>query len=234
MVGRIGAIFGSVLVALSIGSVGHASAQRYTYPTPLPQDQPYEPRSTTPPPEPQKVGAERGFQGGFNIGVPVFLDVDGDVVRPGADLHFFGGYDIGYAMFGIDLGAMWNPIDLAGIVGTPPGTDRERSPVTRLYVAPEVRAQVPNESPILPYAAMTFDVNWWHFRETEIACGFWYCSQVSVFRFTPGFTAKVGLGFRIKQGPHVDVGVKYSFSGAGKFFPDSEQWITAYLGVLAR
>lgn len=103
-----------------------------------------------------------------------------------------------------------------------------------LYAAPEVRAQVPNQSPVLPYVAMTFDVNFWNFRETEIACNFWYCTQVDVFRFTPGFTAKLGLGFRIKRGAHIDVGAKYSYSGPGKFFVTKEQWITGYLGFLIR
>ena len=51
-----------------------AVAQDYSYPTPPPQ----QPRYTTepayapaPPPKP-KVSAHRGFQGGFNIGVPIF------------------------------------------------------------------------------------------------------------------------------------------------------------------
>jgi len=224
----------SVAAAIHPGSTGRAVAQQYTYPTPLPQDQPWEPQAAEPTPEPEKVSSHRGFQGGFNIGAPVFLDVDRDVVRPGADLHFFGGYDMGYGLFGIDLGAMFTPIDLGDVPGVMPGSDPGRSPTTRLYFAPEVRVQVPNESPLLPYVAMTFDANWWHFRETEVACNFWYCAQVNVFRFTPGFTAKVGLAFRIKQGAHIDVGAKYSFSGTGSFFRDRQQWVTGYLGFFIR
>ena len=175
-----------VLVAVVLAA-SNAAAQDYSYPTPPPQ----QPRYTTepayapaPPPKP-KVSAHRGFQGGFNIGVPIFLDVDKDVVRPGADLHAFGGYDIGYAMFGLDLGAMWTPIDLNKV---PEAINGGRSPVTRLYFSPEVRVQVPNKSPILPYLAAAFDVNWWRFKETAFLCGYWYCAQVKVFRFTPGFT----------------------------------------------
>jgi hypothetical protein len=221
--------------AAHVGNTGRVAAQPYSYPTPLPQDQPYEPVPSEPEPEPEKVGAHRGFQGGFNIGVPIFLDVDRDVVRPGADLHFFGGYDIGYALFGVNLGAMWTPVNLnEAPVTAPPGTSFGRSPLTRLYAAPEIRAQVPNQSPLLPYVAMTFDVNFWNFRETGLACNFWYCTEVNVFRFTPGFTAKVGLGFRIKQGAHIDLGAKYSYSGPGKFFLSSEQWVTAYLGFFIR
>ncbi|UCH28391.1 MAG: hypothetical protein JSV06_08910 [Myxococcales bacterium] len=235
MGGRVSACGGviSALVGILLAQQASAQGYEYTYPTPPPQDQPPTPQPVEPEPK-EKVSAHRGFQGGFNIGVPIWLDVDTSVVRPGADLHFFGGYDIGYAMFGIDLGAMWTPIDLNGAPGVPPGTSSGRSPLTRLYFAPEVRVQVPNPSPILPYLAATFDVNWWHFRETGIACNYWYCTQVNVFRFTPGFTAKLGIAFRIKRGAHIDLGAKYSLSGAGDFFTRREQWFTPYLGFFFR
>jgi len=223
-------LFGVTCLAVALLVGRDAAAQGYSYPTPPPQNQPYEP-----PPEPkqrEKVSAHRGFQGGFNIGVPIWLDVDTNVVRPGADLHFFGGYDMGYVMFGVDLGAMWTPIDGNQIPGV--SNNPGRYPLTRLYVAPEVRVQVPNKSPVLPYVAITFDINWWHFRETAVGCNFWYCTQVNVFRFTPGFTAKAGIAFRIKQGAHIDLGMKYSLSGPGSFFPRREQWVTPYVGFFFR
>lgn len=208
-----------------------AAAQTYTYPTPPPQNQPYTTEPAYVPPPTPKVSSHRGFQGGFNIGVPIFLDVDKDVVRPGADLHAYGGYDIGYAMFGLDLGAMWTPIDLGKVPGAINGG---RSPVTRLYFSPEVRVQVPNKSPILPYLAAAFDINWWRFKETGVVCNYWYCAQVKVFRFTPGFTGKFGIAFRAGSGVHIDLGIKYSLSGAGDFFLRKEQWVTPYLGFLMR
>jgi len=215
-------------------SVPQAVAQDYSYPTPPPQSSPYAAQPAPAPPPSESPGKSRGFQGGFNIGVPVWLNVDRSVVRPGADLHFFGGYDIGYAMFGLDLGVMWTPIDLNRAPGLPPGSSPGRSPLTRLYFGPEVRVQVPNRSPILPYLAATFDVNWWRFRETAIGCGVWYCTQVAVFRFAPGFTAKLGIAFRIKRGAHIDLGVKYSLTGPGDFFVQREQWVTPYLGFVMR
>lgn len=235
MGGRVSACCGVMSTLIGILITHHASAQgyEYRYPTPPPQNQPYTPKPAEPEPK-EQVSAHRGFQGGFNIGVPIWLEVDTSVVRPGADLHFFGGYDIGYAMFGIDLGAMWTPIDLNGAPGVPPGSNPGRSPLTRLYFAPEVRVQVPNNTLILPYVAVTFDINWWHFKETGIACNFWYCTQVSVFRFTPGFTAKFGIAFRIKQGAHIDLGAKYSLSGTGDFFVRREHWVTPYLGFFFR
>ncbi len=231
MGGKDGATWALLTAVLVTSS---AVAQDYSYPTPPPQRRPYTTEPAYPPPPSEKTSSHRGFQGGFNVGVPIWLDVDRNVVRPGADLHFFGGYDIGYVMFGLDLGAMWTPLDLNKIPNLPIGVNPGRSPVTRLYVAPEVRVQVPNKSPVLPYVGMTFDVNWWRFRETAIGCNFWYCTQVAVFRFTPGFTAKAGVAFRVKQGVHIDLGMKYSLSGPGDFFVRREQWVTPYLGVLVR
>ncbi len=219
------------------------SAQEWSSPPPPPpppsespsygQSSSYQPYEGQPPPPPeQKI--YRGFQGGFNIGVPVWLDVDRNVVRPGADLHFFGGLDIKYALFALDLGVMWTPIDLNNVPTNAPGTGLGRSPLTRLYFGPEVRVQVPNKSPVLPYLGAVFDVNWWRFRETSLACNWWYCTQVAVFRFAPGFTAKAGIAFHTRHGVHVDLGMKYSLSGKGDFFLRREQWITPYVGILVR
>jgi hypothetical protein len=179
----------------------------------------------------------RGYQGSFTLGVPVWLDVDRDVVRPGADLNFFGGVDIGYAVFGLALGAMWTPMNLYNIPGATPGSGYDRSPMTRLYFAPEIRVQVPNKTPILPYLGITFDANWWRVKETDIVCGgvyYYYCARVAIFRFTPGMTAKLGVAFRVSTGSHIDIGIKYSLSGTGSFFFRREQWVTPYVGILFR
>ncbi|MBW1831207.1 MAG: hypothetical protein JRJ10_05830, partial [Deltaproteobacteria bacterium] len=188
-----------------------------------------------PPSSAEQQAYHRGYQGAFTLGVPVFLNVDKNVVRPGADLNFFGGYDIGYAVFGLALGAMWTPMNLYNIPGATVAYDR--SPMTRLYLAPEFRVQVPNNTPILPYLGVTFDANWWRVKETEIVCGgiyYYYCARVAVFRFTPGMTVKLGMAFRVSTGSYIDVGVKYSLSGTGSFFFRREQWITPYLGILFR
>lgn len=216
---------------LWVGASG-VRAQDYSYPTPPPQNAP--PPPAPPEPPPPKVSEHRGLQGGVTIGVPVALDIDRDIVRPGADLQFFGGYDIGYMMFGLNLGVSWNPINFNEIPTVPPGVSPGRDPLTRLYFAPEVRAQIPNRSPIMPYVAATFDANWWHLRETAVGCNVWYCTQVAVFRFTPGFTAKAGIAIRLRGGNHVDVGVKYSLSGPGDFFNQRQQWVTPYVGYLVR
>jgi hypothetical protein len=47
-------------------------------------------------------------------------------------------------------------------------------------------------------------------------------------------TAKLGMGFRVSSGTHIDVGVKYSLSGPGNQFMRRQQWVTPYVGILFR
>lgn len=178
-------------------------------------------------------GIQNKFNWSLNIGVPIFLNVDLEVVRPGADLSWVGGLDIGYVVFGLGVGVMWTPINLRNFVDDN-GTSGSQSPLTRLYFFPEVRFQVPNDSLVLPYLTGAFDANWWNFRESGLVCGFWWCGRSSIYRFTPGFTGKVGLAFEIKRGVKIDVGMKYSLSGKGAFFEQTEWWLTPYVGVLVR
>ncbi len=188
----------------------------------------------SPPSSAKKVAAHRGYMGAFTLGVPIWLKVDSNVVRPGAELYGFGGYDMGYVVFGLGLGAAWTPINFYNIQGAPSGSNYERSPMTRLFLSPEFRVQVPNRSPLLPYIGISFDANWWRIKATDIFCGWYYCTRVAVFRFTPGMTAKVGLAFRVASGSFIDIGVKYSLTGPGSFFFRREQWVTPYIGMLFR
>ncbi len=199
-------------------------------PPPAPPDQMV---STTPEPALQeKKGLDVGFTWGLSIGVPIVLNVPRDVVRPGANLNFFGGADFGWFVIGGDAGLQWNPIDLNklnvnGVSG--------RKPLTRIYLSlPEVRFQVPDLKVVLPYITGSFDMNFWNFAETSVGCGYWYCSQYSVYRFTPGFTGKAGLGFHVKGGVYIDAGFQYSFTGKGSFFSETGWWLAPYVGVLVR
>ena len=92
-------------------------------------------------PQAQKKGLEVGFTWSLGIGVPIVLDVPREVVRPGANIFFFGGADFGFFIIGGAAGLQWNPIDLNN--GVVPGVSG-RSPLTRIYLSvPEVRFQVP-------------------------------------------------------------------------------------------
>ena len=181
---------------------------------------------------PEEKGLEVGFTWALQIGVPIFLDVDRDIVKAGADIGFFGGADFGYFIIGGAAGMGWNPVDLnaSGISGL-----NGRSPVTRLFLSiPEFRVQIPDLKVVLPYISGSFDMNFWNFRETQVVCSVYYCNQSSVYRFTPGFTGRGGLAFEVNHGIYVDLGLRYSFTGKGDFFAQSRWWLTPYVGVLVR
>ena len=194
--------------------------------------------SDTPPPVQEPGGKkplEVGFTWGLSIGVPIVLDVPREVVRPGANINFFGGADFGWFIVGGDAGLQWTPVDLNGEVVNGVALSGRR-PLTRIYLSlPEVRFQVPDLKLVLPYLSGSFDMNFWNFAETAVGCGYWYCAQYSVYRFTPGFTGKAGVAFNIKEsGVHIDVGFQYSFTGKGNFFNQSGWWLSPFVGVLVR
>jgi opacity protein-like surface antigen len=190
-------------------------------------------RTPSPTNELPQEGVQRKFNWAMTIGVPVWLRIDKSLIRPGADISWVGGFDIGYVVFSLGAGVMFTPVDLKNYVDEN-GNSGSQSPLTRLYFFPEIRFQLPNDSLVLPYLTGAFDVNWWNFRETGLRCGFWICSTSSVYRFTPGFTGKVGLAFEIKRGVKFDLGMKYSLTGKGDFFAQSRWWLTPYVGVLVR
>ncbi|MGB5811838.1 MAG: hypothetical protein WBG86_14970, partial [Polyangiales bacterium] len=168
---------------------------------------------------------------GLTAGVPIVLDTDSDVVRPGGDMFGWVGLDIGWMVFATGFGASWNAINLNALEG---GDEFGRSPLARLYISPEIRFQVPVAKAVLPYLSGAFDANWFRYRATDLACEFWYCFGRSRFSFTPGFTAKIGMGIRVAERIFVDVGTKLSMSGAGDFFDSTQWWVTPYVGVIYR
>jgi hypothetical protein len=172
------------------------------------------------------------FIAGATFGVPIFFNVDRDVVRPGADMYGWLGLDIGWVVFAAGFGASWNPIDLGEVPG---GEGLGKSPLTRLYITPEIRLQVPKAKAVLPYLSGAFDANWWKHREVEsFSCNRWYCSTRARFQFAPGFTGKVGMGIKVGERIYLDVGMKYSFTGAGNFFDATQWWLTPFLGFMYR
>ncbi len=181
-------------------------------------------------------GLDISFTWSVGIGVPIFVgsDVDHNAVRPGANLFFFGGADFGFFILGGSTGLQWNPIDLNGQVVNGVALSG-RNPLTRIYLSlPEVRFQVPDLKVVLPYISGSFDMNFWNFLDTAYGCGYWYCNSYNVYRFTPGFTGKAGLGFEIKGGVYIDAGFQYSFTGKGNFFSQTGWWLSPYVGVLVR
>ena len=203
-------------------------------PPPAPPDMVSTPPPAEPAPPPKKK-LQVGFTWALQLGVPVFLDVPRDIVRPGADLSFFDGADFGYFVIGGATGIGWNRIDVPstidGMIVPSPG----RSPVTRIFISiPEFRVQIPDLKVVLPYVSGALDLNFWNFRDTQVICDFYYCFQTDVYRFTPGFTGRAGVGFKVNSAVYIDVGLRYSMSGKGEFFNQVRWWLTPYVGVIVR
>ncbi|MEM8606841.1 MAG: hypothetical protein AAGF92_07035 [Myxococcota bacterium] len=176
---------------------------------------------------------ELRFQGGAEVGVPIFLDVDRSIVRPGVHIAGWGGFDIGWIVFDLSLGLMFNVISTDDIIESI-GMDLGDQPLIRWHFSPGIRLQVPTIERVLPYVAAAFDANLWQFEALGTNCGWYYCRSDDRFRFAPGFTAKSGVGIRIKGPWYIDVGMKYSMSAPGNFFERTQWWVEPFIGVLFR
>ena len=230
MTGRLftAAAFASLLFAA--GSSAQSAEEPAVVLEPVPEPEGGVFPQTSEIPEP---GREKRFGWSLDVGVPIFLNVDRDIFRPGFDTSWAGGLDIEYFVFGLGAGLMFTPIDLTNFVDDF-GNSGGRRPMVRFYLFPQVRFQFPNRSLVLPYLSGAFDANFWSIHSSHLVCDSFYCGERELFRFTPGFTGQVGLGFHLKRGIHIDVGMKYSFSGKGVFFDSGQWWLTPYVGVLAR
>jgi hypothetical protein len=180
----------------------------------------------------QERRVELRFQGGVELGVPVFLDVDRDIVKTGASVKGWGGFDIGWAVFDLALGLQWTAIDTDEIPGVfdPSGTE----PLIRWHLSPGVRLQVPTLDAVLPYVTGAFDANLWSFAALATGCGWYYCRDDGRAKFAPGFTGKAGLGILLKGSMYLDVGFQYSLSGKGSFFERTQWWVEPFIGFIYR
>lgn len=177
--------------------------------------------------------------GSFDLGVPVVLDVDRALIRPGANLHVQGGLDLGYVAIFLHGGWRWIPVDFdRASKGKPEYEGEGRDPLKNPYFGLGVRLQVPNRSRLIPYVSAAVDFNWWNFRESSAACSggyyYWYCNDYNVYRFTPGFSGRVGSLVHVRHGVYVDFGLGVSMSFEGDFFDRNEVWMEPFLGVAYR
>lgn len=173
------------------------------------------------------------FQGGVDLGVPIFLDVDRNIVKPGMSIEAWGGFDIGWVVFDFGLGLMWNTIKTDNIPEVM-GDGLGNQPLIRWHFSPGIRLQVPTIDAVLPYVTGRFDANLWQLEVLGTDCGWYYCRGEGRFQFAPGFTGKAGLGIRLKGPWFLDVGMKYSLSGKGQFFERTQWWLEPFIGFLFR
>jgi hypothetical protein len=192
------------------------------------------PHSEGPPVRPP----HRAF-GAFDLGVPIVMNTDRDLVRPGANLHVTGGLDLGFVAFFLHGGFRAVPLDFDRYAkhGHPAYTGEGRDPLKNPYFGFGVKGQFPNRTRLLPYASVSFDFNFWNFRETEVSCGgyyYWWCDDYNVYRFTPGFTGTLGGAIYVARGFYVDLGLAVAMSFKGDFFDKSQWWLEPQVGVLHR
>lgn len=172
------------------------------------------------------------FQGGAEAGVPIFLNVDRNVVKPGASVSGWGGFDIGWFVFELGFGLHWTLIDTDEV----PEFIRTNGlqPLIRIHFSPGIRLQIPTIDAVLPYITGVFDANLWQFEAFGNECPWFYCRDEGRARFAPGFTGKVGVGIHLKNAIYLDVGMKYSLSGPGRFFESTEYWVEPFIGFIYR
>jgi len=237
-------------VGLCLGSLfylGAASAQPASEPPPatdasaaLAYEPVYQP---APAPAPYKAPARSRLRttlfGGLDVGVPIMLDVDRNLIRPGGNIHFQGGVDIGYLGFFAHGGWRGIPVDFerAAEHGHPEYEGEGRDHLSNLYFGFGLMGQLPNRTRFLPYLSASFDFNFWHFRETAVACGgyyYWVCNDYSVYKFTPGFTGRVGTAFDVAGGWYLDAGLGMAMTFEGQFFDDKEVWLEPFAGMSYR
>ena len=164
-------------------------------------------------------------QSSFYISIPIWQNVDHDVVRTGASIEGRAGYDLGVIVPEVELGFAWIPVDLDKIQ---PGLGRDS--LSQIFVGLGLRFQARNQSALTPYLSVAFDFNWWNFRETDYACGPWYCRSYDRYRFTPGISGRAGVSIAVRRSVALDLGVRLSMSFAGDFFPQSEWWVAPFFG----
>jgi hypothetical protein len=197
--------------------------------TPAPDPVPYEA------PAPSRLHLK--MFASIDTGVPILLDVDRNLIRPGGNLHLQGGLDIGYVAFFLHSGWRGIPVDFdrAAKHGHPEYEGEGRDPLKNPYFGFGLRGQIPNRSPLLPYLSASFDFNFWNFRESAVACGggyyYWYCNDYNVYKFTPGFSGRLGTAIDVARGVYLDLGVGMSMSFEGDFFDNNEVWLEPFMGV---
>ncbi len=175
---------------------------------------------------------ELRFQGGANLGVPIFLDVDRDIVKPGMSFTGWGGFDIGWVVFDFGLGLQWTGVDTNQIPDVV--QPRGRQPLIRWNFSPGVRFQVATVEAVLPYVTAAFDANLWSFEALGSNCVSYYCRDNGRAQFAPGFTGKAGLGIHLKNAMYLDLGFQYSMSGKGDFFNQTQWWVEPFVGFIYR
>lgn len=184
-------------------------------------------QAAAPQPEPPQTPRRR-TQSNVWLEVPIFLNVDSDIVRPGFGLAFRTGLRVKDSIVpGVEIGASWNPIDLSN---DPSLMTNIKDPLWRIYFNLGIQFQFETEK-VTPYASVAMDFNFWHFLEESVACGIWACTGYARFRFTPGLTSRIGFTLKVNPRMGLDLGLRIGWTGEGDFFDERHTWLAPYVGM---
>ena len=178
----------------------------------------------------------RPFQVSVLVEVPIFMDVDSDIVRPGGGVSGSFGYVLNETLVPFaTIGYTGNAIDLGNVDDTMyPGVPDVREVLNHFSLSVGIQVQH-RFGDVMPYVSFAADFNAWPLLETGYVCGS-YCYGYPQFRFTPGFSGRVGMQYAVDESGrfNVDIGLKVGFTGPGDFFEEQEYWLSPYAGLTFR
>lgn len=167
------------------------------------------------------------LQVGASASVPTWYGESSNYLGTGFGLHGFVGFDLGYIDFELRGGWQWQELDLG------PSVVRGRTAgLQRSYFALGVKAEAHNRSIVTPWLGASLDFNFWNVEfETAVTCGYYYCYEENVWRYSPGFSARVGASVQPGPGVSFDFGLELGTTLPGNVFADRQSWVAPFLGV---
>lgn len=203
---------------------------------PAPPLQPFPVPDNTPTPKPTGWDAPRfdpasvarrrhRVEGGFGLGVPVWLTPKDGAVEPGVAMFGRLGFVAGPLVPELTVAWQMNGVD-EGVAGTADAT------VEAFRLGFGVRARFENRSPVTPFVSGALDLNWWHISgDDRTECGLAYCREVRNYDFGPGVNLAAGVAFEVADHLALDLGLRVASTFATGVFDQTELWGTPFLGL---
>ena len=164
--------------------------------------------------------------------MPIFLNVDRDIVKPGLSFTGWGGFDIGWVVFDFGLGLQWTGIDTNKIPNVVQPSGLRAAHTLVLLAGRAIPSAQRRGSAAVHHRRIRCEPL--ELRIPRAGCGWYYCRDDSRAQFAPGFSGKAGLGIHLKNAMYLDVGFQYSMSGKGDFFNSTQWWVEPFVGFIYR
>ena len=162
-------------------------------------------------------------------GVPLFADVDRDIVRPGGAVQLRYGFDHGWFVPELLVGYQGTPVEW-GLLDPA----YERAPLSQMLFEVGMRFQYMNESLALPYLGAGIDTLWWFLRDAADVCGVLLCVGRDSPTVTFGFSFRGGVALEVRENVLLDLGLTAQVSLEGDLFDHARWWLTPFVGITLR